>query len=213
MTETSHCCFSAGNIPPESSHVCRNPDFPTILDTLPEVELDSNIDMTTMGKSTWDICDALDCANPFLYYDAATLPELVSSDWPLSQHPYQNSAPVERYADPPEDWESPRHSGYSESQDHGSTPMPHYPFSLATTESKTLSIPHTINGSFASVGDEQEAYIPTTKRASSTGLDDAVRNGHDGLHNCGFTSPSTKETCTFICSRIGFKLPHKTMNR
>ncbi|KAJ5465977.1 hypothetical protein N7530_009764 [Penicillium desertorum] len=110
-TGISHCCFPAGDIPPESSYIWRYPDFPTILDTLPEVELDSNIDMITMEKNTCDKCDALDsyCAKPFLYDDAATLPELVSSDWPLSQHSYQNSASVERYAHPPEDWEIPWH--------------------------------------------------------------------------------------------------------
>ncbi|KAJ5865206.1 uncharacterized protein N7529_007122 [Penicillium soppii] len=211
-TRISHCCFSAGDIPPERSHVCRNRDYPTIVDTLPEVNLDPSIDMTTMGKITWDKCDALDsdCANPsFLYYDAATIPELVSSNWPLSQLSYQNSASVQGYADPPEGWEIPWQSGYSEPQDHGSTPIPHYPFSLATTESKNVSIPHTINGSFGIVEDEQKAYIPTTNRASSTGPDDTVGNSHYDLHNCGFTSPSTKETCTLICSRIGFELPHK----
>lgn len=213
-TGISHCCFSAGDIPPESSHLWRYPDFPPILDILPEVELDSNIDIITMEKNTCDKCDVRDsgCANPFLHY-AATMPDLVSSDWPLSQHLYQNSASVERYTDPREDWEISWHPGYSGPQDHGSAPTPHYPFSLATTESKYLSIPNTISGSFAFVGDEQEAYIPTTKGASWTGPDDTVCNDHDGLHNCGFISPYTEETCTFICSRIGFKQPHKTMNR
>jgi hypothetical protein len=43
--------------------------------------------------------------------------------------------------------------------------MPHYPFSLATTKSKSLSIPHTISGSFAAVEDEQEAHSLTKKES------------------------------------------------
>ncbi|OQD74727.1 hypothetical protein PENANT_c167G02720 [Penicillium antarcticum] len=212
--ETTGCHVSAGDNPPATSRFSQSPHFSNILDTLPQIEPDLDLDPTLTKENIWKTCSTLiyDAVDPTFPDGTVMPPHWIFSNQiensldypreqslarPLSQHPYENLAFTKSG-----DWGFCCFSNEPEPRDYGSPSTLHQFFALGNKQSDNVGLLHPNDTGIIPLGEMQESHYPTTKEASLTGFDDTVRSDQAVQYDCSFISPYTGEPCKDICSRV-----------